>query len=334
MKNKKINSIIFRILFTLIGLFSLLKIIKKYGFNNLVDEVNQTGVLLVLLALTFIPTLICYAVSWMLASDHPRMFKEFSILGKIAIFTKITIVSIAWNNLTPFFKVGGEPLKYLMLSKYLSKSDALTSTVNYNIIHLFATGVSFVVTSIILVLFYQMPNEVRYYLLGFAFVFSISLYLLIWILRAKFVYIAFTFRYRIVRVVIVNIKVAFRRLLKFYKKSPGVFFSSLFFDVMARFIEGLTFYFGFYLIKHQISFLSSSLLDVGRTFVDNIFFFVPYQIGTREEGVRFFMEKVLIVDSQGFLTAVFLYRFVEITWIFIGYIIWVSTKSSSKEVNV
>ncbi|MBC7537341.1 MAG: flippase-like domain-containing protein [Bacteriovorax sp.] len=334
MKNKKINSIIFRIIFSLVGLFSLLKIIKKYGFTNLVEEVNQTGFLLVLLALTFIPTLICYAVSWMLASDHQRMFQESSIFKKISIFTKITVVSIAWNNLTPFLKVGGEPLKYLMLSKYLPKSDALASTINYNIIHLLATGVSFVVTSIVLVLFYQMPNEVRYYLLGFAFVFSISLYLLIWILRVKFVYIAFTFRYRILRVIIVNIKVAFRRLLKFYNKSPGIFCSSLIIDIIARFIEGLTFYFGFYLIKHQISFLSSSLLDVGRTFVDNIFFFVPYQIGTREEGVRFFMEKILFVDSKGFLSAVFLYRFVEITWIFIGYIIWVSTKSSSKELSV
>jgi hypothetical protein len=122
--------------------------------------------------------------------------------------------------------------------------------------------------------------------------------------------------------------------LKFYKNNPRVFFLSLFFDIIARFIEGLSFYFGFYLIKHPISLLSSSLLDVGRTFVDTIFFFVPYQIGTREEGVHFFMEKILAVDSKGFLTAVFLYRFIEIFWILIGYIIWVSTKRSSKEARV
>lgn len=334
MKIKKKNAIAVRIIFALIGLFSLIKIIKNYGFNIIIEEINRSGFLLVLLALTFIPTLICYAVSWLLATEHRRMSNGISIVGKIIIFMKITIASIAWNNLTPFLKVGGEPLKYMMLSKYLPRREALASTINYNIIHLLATGISFVATSLLLVIFYHIPNEVRLYLLGFAVIFTLSLYLGFRVMRTKFVYKFITSRYRVVRVVIVNMKLSVRRLLKFYKKNPEIFFLSLFFDVIARFIEGLTFYFGFYLIKHSITFLSSSLLDVGRTFVDSIFFFVPYQIGSREEGVHFLMEKVLIVDSKGFLTAVFLYRFVEIFWIVIGYIIWVSTKSSSKEVRV
>ncbi|MDD4972735.1 MAG: hypothetical protein PHY93_00210 [Bacteriovorax sp.] len=253
---------------------------------------------------------------------------------KIRIFTKLTIVNIAWNNLTPFLKVGGEPLKYMMLLKYLPQREALASTINYNIIHLLATGISFIVTSLLLVVFYQMPREIRYSLLIFALLFSLSLYSGFLLMRVKSVYVSKNYRYRFVRTTIVNLKLAFRRILNFYKNKPKAFLLSLFFDVVARFIEGLSFYFGFYLIKHPISFLSSSLLDVGRTFVDTIFFFIPYQVGSREEGVHFFMEKVLVVNSKGFLTAVFLYRFVEIFWIFIGYIIWVSTKRSSKEARV
>jgi hypothetical protein len=97
-------------------------------------------------------------------------------------------------------------------------------------------------------------------------------------------------------------------------------------DVVARFTEGLTFYYSFKLIKHPINIISASLLDVGRTFIDTVFFFVPFQVGAREEGVNIFMNKILLISSSGFLTAVFLYRFVEIIWVFFGYIIWINEK--------
>jgi hypothetical protein len=106
--------------------------------------------------------------------------------------------------------------------------------------------------------------------------------------------------------------------------------ASIFFDTLARFIEGLTFYLAFHYISHHIPFLVATMLDVGRTFIDTFFFFIPYQIGAREEGVRFFMENVFNISSAGFVTVVLLYRVVEIFWIIIGYLIWVFLRPTKK----
>ena len=98
-----------------------------------------------------------------------------------------------------------------------------------------------------------------------------------------------------VRVVMVAIKKAIRRLHFHYKRAPWHFILSIFFDTAARFIEGLTFYLAFLFIQHEIPFVTAMMLDVGRTFIDTFFFFIPYQIGAREEGVRFFMENIFKV---------------------------------------
>ena len=117
------------------------------------------------------------------------------------------------------------------------------------------------------------------------------------------------------------------------KKTKVVLFS-LSFDICARFLEGLTFYFGFILIKHPVGLLSSSLLDIGRTMGDTIFFFIPYQIGAREAGIRFYMEKILMIQSTGFVTVVMFYRLVELIWVIVGYILWLTSSKSLRDFRV
>lgn len=328
-KNK---SIVFKIIFSLVGLMSLIKIIMNYGPAKILEEINHSGFSLVLLVFSFVPTLVCYSISWLLATDHNDMKMNLTILQKIALFFKFTIISIAWNNLTPFLKVGGEPLKYLMLQKYLPKDKALSSTVNYNVIHLLSTGISFLITAFCLIVLYPVPTEIQRYLIGFILISLILFFVGMYFFNYKWVLLPNRFKHRKLRIAFSYLKESYSKLLNFYKTNHKVFLISVSFDVVARFIEGLTFYFAFNLINHPIGVLTSSLMDVGRTFVDTLFFFVPYQIGSREEGVRVFMEKVLSINSYGFLTAVFFYRFVEIFWIVVGYVLWLKSSNSKRRV--
>jgi hypothetical protein len=318
----------YKIIFSLVGIFSLVKIIQGYGVGTVWDEFHSSGFFLILLVLTFIPTLICYAIAWLLATDHQQMDKKFSLTRKISLFVKFTAVSIAWNNLTPFIKVGGEPLKYFMLSKYISNKKAIQSTVNYNIIHLVATMLSFIVAALVLTLFYHVPEKIIYYSWGLIASCLVLVYLFYKMIMSN---LNSFVRRKIFRISFINSKIAMRRLIYFYKSNPSRFLLSIFFDTVARFVEGLTFYFGFMIIKHPVSILTASFLDVARTFVDTLFFFIPYQIGSREQGVKFFMDKILFIDASGFLTAVLFYRFVEIAWMFIGYGLWINLSKSSNE---
>ena len=98
-------------------------------------------------------------------------------------------------------------------------------------------------------------------------------------------------------------------------------------EVSARFIEGLTLYLAFSLLSQPITLVSAAFLDVGRTISDYIFFFIPYQVGSREQSTLFMMNQVMNIKPNGYLTAVFMYRFVEIVWVFIGYYWWVNEKA-------
>jgi hypothetical protein len=323
-----------KLIFSLIGLISFFFILKKYGLKNTFTELKQPAPLLLLLIFTFIPTLVCYSVSWMLATDHEKMKGNMTLLKKISLFTLYSSISIAWNNLTPFLKVGGEPLKYFMLSRHLPERDAIASTVSYNLIHLLATGISFILTSLILLLFFKLSNAVYIFVASMTFFIVTIVYCIYKMIRANIFFRAKKKHYRLLRKLSIGVRLSLKRLMKFLDEKRGIFFLSLFFDTIARFFEGLTFYYAFKLMKNPVLLISSALLDTGRTFLDTLFFFIPFQIGTREEGVHFFMEKILSISSQGFLSAVLLYRFVEIAWVFIGYCLWVISKRSFRDSRV
>jgi hypothetical protein len=231
-------------------------------------------------------------------------------------------------------KVGGEPLKYLMLKKYLSPPLAFSSTINYNIVHLISTLVCFVLVSFILLFFYPLILKIQVIL--FLIILMISMFLIFGIFKVnqKVVYVKRKYPYKWLRSGMLNLIILRRRLRLCLIKSPINFFLSIGVDTVARFIEGITFYTAFKIIHKPISFLISTVLEIGRTFIDAIFFFIPYQVGSREKGIQVLMDDLLHVPSSGFLTVSLLYRFVEFTWVFVGYAIWAKVRTSVKEDTV
>ncbi|MEI8346447.1 MAG: lysylphosphatidylglycerol synthase domain-containing protein [Pseudomonadota bacterium] len=331
-----------KFIFTLLGVAALGYLVYQYGPGSLVRDLRTAGWFSLVLVLTFIPTLICYAWAWLLCSDLPGPGGKALVNGKrTLIFTKMMAISIAWNNLTPFLKVGGEPAKVLMLKKYLGFSKALESTIIYNLIHALATLGSFILAASLLLLFYPLNPGIRFLaiiiiLAGIAIGFF-ALFLPYlwhkWMIKTS-LSLPITHKngwrkFNWIRRTLIGLIWTVRKTFFYYKKHPyrlGVAFGL---EIFARFIEGLTFYCAFYLLNHPISLVASALLDVGRTLVDTLFFFIPYQVGSREQGVLFFLENILGYSSAGYLTATFLYRFVEIVWVVIGYAFWTRSKRAT-----
>jgi len=309
-----------KLLLALFGFVAIFLIVRNYGFERLCLDFSKAGFSLVLLALTFIPTLVCYSIAWSLVTNisHPIQSGFFK---RTFHFSKMMAISIAWNNLTPFLKLGGEPAKYLMLKKITDKESALKSTLVYNFLHLYATIWCFILVALLTPFLFNLPLGEKELFLVVGSIAVITIFILPFMLRplkklfkkkTKFIYML-------------------RISYEYYKAHKVNVMAALFLEVIARFIEGITFYYAFYLIEKPIRFVSSLFLEVGRTFVDTIFFFVPYQLGSRETGIKLFMEKVLYVSSDGYVSTVFMYRFVEIAWIVIGYLLWISLKSASKD---
>ncbi|MBF0315433.1 MAG: flippase-like domain-containing protein [Oligoflexia bacterium] len=308
--------LLLKLLFALLGLFALYTLFAGYGFHNIVVELKRVNIHFVWILLTFTPTLLCYALAWWLCtSDHDQAMGRFSF-AKLYTFFRMTVISIAWNNLTPFLKVAGEPLKALMLKQELSgdMKSAIISTVIYNYIHLMGTLAAFVLAALWLLLLYPLTALVA---VGAWVVLVASLLLLLlffvapsWFKVTKKVWAQKWYR-------------GMQELNAFFKTHPRRAAVAILLEVGARFIEGITFYYAFWILGPAISLGSGALIEVARTLIDTIFFFVPYQIGSREQGLYYFMSEVLLIGSEGYLAAAMLYRLVELLWAAIGYFWWV-----------
>lgn len=311
-----------RLLFTLLGGAALFYILHDYGVDTLRHEIRLVGWRSSLLALTFIPTLTCYALAWCLVTEweSPAFFR------KGALFFRMSASSIAWNNLTPFLRVGGEPAKVFMLSPWVGRRLAIKSVILYNLVHLMGTIGAIVLASLMIPFLFSVKPEVR---LGCFLVASICIVLFlllsyspVWgkaLLRGK--------KSGRLRRILLWLHWAFRETAMFHQKHRTRLYGGIVFEIAARFVEGATFYLAFYLMDRPISLLTSMFLDIGRTLVDNLFFFIPYQVGSREAGVLILMRDIFGIVPDGYVTAVLMCRFVEVAWIVIGYFLWVRNRT-------
>lgn len=255
---------IWKSLFSALGLGSLVWILNSYGFQKLGNDILGLGWWAVPLAFSYAPVVLCYALAWLFIT--PRLQAKHA-----GLLFRFSAISVAWNNLSPFVKVLGEPIRVLMLEKFMTRKEAASSMVLYNIVHILGTLVAFFLGSLAILLLFRVSDGFR---AGFIslLVASPLLALLLFYLphlikrfgrsarRNKLIYAGFWLRW------------AFSKIRIFSKREPLRFWMAVFFEVLARFVEGLTFYIAFRALGKPTSALVSSLLDVGRALMDNIFF--------------------------------------------------------------
>ncbi len=241
----------------------------------------------------------------------------------IGVLFRYSAISVAWNNLSPFVKVLGEPMRVIMLERHLSRKEAARSMVLYNIVHIIGTLLAFFLGALAILLLFPISDGFR---TGFIALLVLSPLLAIFLFllprfvkylgrsarRNKLVYAGFWLRW------------AFSKIRIFSRQQPLRFWMAVLFEILARFVEGLTFYIAFHALGQPASVLVCSLLDIGRALMDNVFFFIPYQVGSREGGILLLAEHALRISGGAAVSAAVLYRLVEICWMGIGYLLWIA----------
>jgi hypothetical protein len=316
--------LIWKVLFSALGLISLGSILHGYGFHKLYLELAGLGWWFIPLAFSFVPVAVCYTGAWLLT------LPELSI-RRFPRLLQFTLASIAWNNLSPFVKVLGEPVRAIMLEQLVSRKAALKSVVLYNLVHALGTLLAFLIgTSLILFLF-PVAETIRIAFLSLFLVFFV-LFLVAYLLprlniggkkkpKAKNLFwkIGFWIRWGLAKI------------RGFSRVHPHRFWLSILVEALARFLEGFTFYVAFRAVGDPLSPLHCALLDVGRALMDNIFFFIPYQVGSREASLLLLCKNVLHEGVASAVSVAILYRLVEIFWIATGYLVWMRVSRSSKD---
>lgn len=314
---------IWKALFTALGLGSFLYILHGYGFSRLALDIAHLGWWAVPVLLSFLPTVFCYALAWLLITPELTA-------ASLVDLSRLTLVSVAWNNLSPFVKVLGEPVRVRLLGRFLDTKSAARSMVLYNIVHTLGTLASFFLASLLLLLFFPVAEALRGALFAFLVIsplLALGLYALPHLSKRFFGRSAH--RNRLV-VAGFWIRWGFSKIRIFSRRHPARFWAAVLLEVAARFIEGATFYVAFRALGQPTTALVCGLLDVGRALMDNLFFFVPYQVGSREGGVVMLAEHALGVAGGAAVSAAVFYRLVEIFWTGVGYLFWIQAENSAK----
>ena len=310
--------------FSILGVLALAIIVRDYGATRLYQELSHAGWLALPLILTFIPTLICYSLAWQLCTDATP--NQQSNLALSANFFRFTVISIAWNNLSPFLKVLGEPIKVSMLSELIDRKSAIRSVVIYNIVHLIGTVGAFLLVAILIPWIFDPSPSIKIACYASIAIFLALIGLLLWLPNVG-QRLLLNKRIKRIRLAGLWLRWGFHKIARFYREKKAALVIAIALEIFARFIEGLTFFVAFKIVAQPLPFLHSTFLEVGRALFDNIFFFVPYQMGSREFGVSILLDSVLNTPKGAYVAAALLYRMVEIVWMLIGYVLWVKTSA-------
>lgn len=313
---------ILKAVFTAIGLGSFVWILHGYGFERVATDILSLGWWAIPLALSFLPVAFLYGLAWMLVTPALPFSTAFS-------FLRYSVISVAWNNLSPFVKMLGEPVRVMLLEDRIGRKAAVESAVLYNLVHILGTLVAFITGAALLLFLYPVTETIRFAFLGVIGI-TTALLLMVYFLPHAGKILGrsrnrgFTAKLRF------WLRWAFAKMRMFSRRYPARFWTAVGLEVIVRFVEGVTFYVAFLALGEHVGAVEAALLDVGRALADNVFFFIPYQVGSREAGLRLLSDEVMRLGPVSIVSAALFYRLMEIFWMGAGYMLWMRASSSRR----
>ncbi len=307
-------------IFFIIGLAVFSYLIDNFGLDNIITNVKKTG-------WWFVPVvgiwgIVYYMNAWAWYYIIDAKKKKVSFIEVL----KITISGFAINYVTPFVNLGGEPYRIFMLQKPIGTHSAVSSVILYTMLH-FLSNFFFWVTAILFALI-LLPLSME-----------LKIILVVALVVLSF-FIWFVFRR--------HKKGVFESLLNFISRTPllkrlkkklepkenslmkidekikhlfnnrkNAFFFALSLDYLARMVGVFEFLFILKAIGVDISFLEAFYISAGSSLIINIFFFMPFELGTREGSLYLVLDSVKLSAGIGIYIGI-INRVREFFWILIG----------------
>lgn len=241
---------------------------------------------------------------------------------------KLTVSGFAFSYTTPF-GFGGGPYRVMELAHYIGTPRAMSSVVLYSMMHILS---HFCLWTSAIFVFIAIYTEKMTPALWSVF----GVYMVILIVAL----LVFRYGYRnglIVKLYSVLLKIPFakRPARRFYEKNleameqvdrniaylygqQRAFWSSLFYEYVARVVNALEFFFILHAFGLPISFWDAILILAFSSLMGNLLFFLPMQLGAREGGLALII-KILGISTGGVgVFTSFYTRIRELFWVFVG----------------
>jgi hypothetical protein len=118
-----------------------------------------------------------------------------------------------------------------------------------------------------------------------------------------------------------------RQLIAFHGTSPGRYYGALLLEYLARVVSMFEFFIIARGVGHPVTFGTAFLIGGFSSLVVNLFFFMPFNVGSKEGGLYVIFSALGLPSRLGVAAAV-VSRLREITWIAIGLLLVLLTRRS------
>lgn len=304
---------LFRLLIAFGGLAGLHFLLKDFGYAKIAEDLSKLGP-------NFLPVVFCFLLPFGLQALGWRLLVQGWRAATYPYLFLVSIVAFAWNNLGPISKSLGEPTRVMLLRDRLPLREALRSMMLINMAQSMGSLLTFGLGAALAPLFFELSPTAFWVTTASALVaMAGNLLILFWILRGE----GATGSTRGMRVRAVRhwLRWVIHQLRKYNRYHPWRFVGAVVLCAASRASEGVVFYTVFRALESPLTLWQAIALDTGRGIADNAFFFVPYQLGTREYSLKFLTESVLHTGSDTAIAASLVFRLGEISWIVLGFLL-------------
>lgn len=321
-----------QLLFFVVGAIALTVLIVRAGLDQLLHDVREAGWTVPAIVGVYGIVYVLNTIAWRLTMIEPPQLD----FGRA---WTVNVAAFAMNYLTPFASIGGEPFKIVAASQWMGTRNATASVLNYRLVHIQAHLLVFLTGVGLAFLILPTGTIATSVLLVLAIVLVALASLLIAVHREGVIERLFDLMLRAPIVRSVARKLEPRRsalididnqLIAFHRANPGRYYAALFTEYAARVFSMLEFFIIARGIGHPVNFGTAFLIGGFSSLVVNLFFFMPFNVGSKEGGLYAIFAALGLPSRLGVAAAV-ISRIRELSWILIGLLLVLASRRNAAE---
>jgi len=316
-----------QLVFFAVGAVALVVLIARSNPAQLVVDVRQAGWAVPTIVAVYAIVYVLNTIAWRLTMiEQPKLSFRRAYAINIAAF--------AINYLTPFASIGGEPYKIVAASQWMGAQNATASALNFRLVHMQAHALIFL-TGVALAFLMLPAGAIETPVLALMAAVLIALNALLFAVhRDGVVERLFDLVSRVPLVNRLTRKLEPRRaalievdrqLIAFHKAHTIRYYAALTAEYGARVFSMLEFFIIASAVGTPVSFANAFLIGGFSSLVVNLFFFMPFNVGSKEGGLYVIFAALGLPARLGVAAAV-ISRLREITWIAFGLLLSLATR--------
>ncbi len=308
-------------------------LVARIGVGQLLADTVRTGWLFVPIVLLYGVVCGCNAGAWWLSMadepSRPPFWRAYAI----------TVASFSLNFMTPMVNVGGEPFKIAAVAPWLGLRRAAGSVVIYQILHTLGMLLSFL-TAVVLGALLLPRNPAILASLALAFVVLAGLVLLLLtghrrgglerlldLLHRIPLLDRLARRLEPKRATLAQMD---EQITEFYHRRPRRFVQAVALEYLSRSIFMIEYVLIAMGVGLNITFAQAYVIGGLTSLVQNVIFFVPFEVGTKEGSLYLVFDLLGLDPALGVYTAI-VSRVRDLAWIGGGLaLVWLSGRRAQE----